>query len=171
MAQRRRQGTGGAQTERRRRSNDRSQRPKAQSVDPRFAWYVGLALVALFEIIDWPVALVIGVGHEIAYRARSRALRELAEGSRPRAEREAGGLLVPFRAQARPQQILERVLRRHPALERHAARAGDCQPVSVRRLVAHRRREFSVLAMKHDEVVKFGGEVHRRWPGGAMAAA
>jgi hypothetical protein len=36
--------------------------------------------MALLEVIDWPVALVIGVGHEIAHRARSRAIRELAEG-------------------------------------------------------------------------------------------
>lgn len=62
------------------RSNGRSQQLRSQSVDPRVAWYVGLALMALFEVIDWPVALVIGVGHEIAHRARSQAMRELAEG-------------------------------------------------------------------------------------------
>jgi hypothetical protein len=44
------------------------------------AWYVGLAIMALLEVVDWPVALVIGVGHELAHRARRRALRELAEG-------------------------------------------------------------------------------------------
>ena len=49
------------------------------------AWYTGLALMALFEVIEWPVALVIAVGHEIAHRARNRAIRELAEGI------EAGG--------------------------------------------------------------------------------
>jgi hypothetical protein len=36
--------------------------------------------MAALEIIDWPVALVIAVGHEIAHRARSQALRELTEG-------------------------------------------------------------------------------------------
>jgi len=41
--------------------------------------------MALFEVIEWPVALVIAVGHEIAHRARTRAIRELAEGI------EAGG--------------------------------------------------------------------------------
>jgi hypothetical protein len=46
----------------------------------RLAWYGGLAVMAVLEVIDWPVALVIAVGHEIAYRARTRALRELAEG-------------------------------------------------------------------------------------------
>ena len=36
--------------------------------------------MAALEIIDWPVAIVIGIGHEIHHRARSRALRELTEG-------------------------------------------------------------------------------------------
>jgi len=44
------------------------------------AWYAGLTLMALLEIIEWPVALVIAVGHEIAHRARNKAIRELAEG-------------------------------------------------------------------------------------------
>lgn len=41
--------------------------------------------MAVFEVIDWPVAIMIGLGHEIAHRARTQALRELAEGI------EAGG--------------------------------------------------------------------------------
>jgi hypothetical protein len=49
------------------------------------AWYAGLTVMALFEVIEWPVAIVIAVGHEIAHRARSKAVRELAEGI------EAGG--------------------------------------------------------------------------------
>jgi hypothetical protein len=53
---------------------------RGTQADPRLAWYAGLALMAALEIIDWPVALVIAVGHEIAHRARSQALRELAEG-------------------------------------------------------------------------------------------
>jgi hypothetical protein len=36
--------------------------------------------MAVFEMIDWPVAIVIAIGHEIAHRARTQALRELAEG-------------------------------------------------------------------------------------------
>jgi hypothetical protein len=51
----------------------------------QFAWYAGLTVMALFEVIEWPVAIVIAVGHEIARRARSKAIRELAEGI------EAGG--------------------------------------------------------------------------------
>ena len=58
------------------RSTSASRGPQAQ----RFAWFAGLALMAALEIIDWPVALVIAVGHEIAHRARNQALRELAEG-------------------------------------------------------------------------------------------
>ena len=46
----------------------------------QLAWYAGLALMALCEVIEWPLALVVAVGHEIAHRARSRAIRELAEG-------------------------------------------------------------------------------------------
>jgi hypothetical protein len=41
--------------------------------------------MALFEVIEWPIAVVIAVGHEISHRARSRAVRQLAEGI------EAGG--------------------------------------------------------------------------------
>ena len=44
------------------------------------AWYAGLVVMALFEVIEWPVAIVIAVGHEIAHRSRSKALRELAQG-------------------------------------------------------------------------------------------
>jgi hypothetical protein len=56
----------------------------AQATQPataeRLAWYVGLALMAAFDVIDWPVALVIAVGHELASRGRERALREFAQG-------------------------------------------------------------------------------------------
>ena len=44
------------------------------------AWYVGLAVMAVFELIEWPVALIIAAGHEVAHRSRSRAIRKLAEG-------------------------------------------------------------------------------------------
>jgi hypothetical protein len=58
----------------------------AQSRGPEhLAWYAGITVMALFEVIEWPVALIIAVGHEIAHRSRSKALRELAEGI------EAGG--------------------------------------------------------------------------------
>jgi hypothetical protein len=58
----------------------------AQSHGPdHLAWYAGLTVMALFEVIEWPLAIVIAVGHEIARRSRNKALRELAEGI------EAGG--------------------------------------------------------------------------------
>jgi hypothetical protein len=68
----------------------RSAKPRRASVPgahtpEQLAWYAGLTLMALLEVIEWPVAVVIAVGHEIAHRARSRALREFAEGI------EAGG--------------------------------------------------------------------------------
>jgi predicted membrane protein len=58
--------------------------PEPHAVE-RLAWYAGLTLMALFEVIEWPIAVVIAVGHEISHRARSRAIRQLAEGI------EAGG--------------------------------------------------------------------------------
>jgi hypothetical protein len=42
--------------------------------------------MAALEVIDWPIAIVLAAGYEIAHRARVEALRELAEGI------EAGGL-------------------------------------------------------------------------------
>ena len=47
---------------------------------PRFAWYAGLAVMAAIEIIEWPLVIVVMMGHEISHRTHSRALRELAEG-------------------------------------------------------------------------------------------
>ena len=47
---------------------------------PRFAWYAGLAVMAAVEVIEWPLALLMMLGHEIAHRAHSEALRNFAEG-------------------------------------------------------------------------------------------
>jgi hypothetical protein len=59
----------------------RSRIPVPDSRDPgHVAWYLGVAVMALFEVIEWPLAIVIAVGHEIAHRSRNKALRELAEG-------------------------------------------------------------------------------------------
>ena len=57
-----------------------ARRPSVREHPERLAWYGGLAAMALLEVIEWPLALVIAVGHELSYRARTRALRELAEG-------------------------------------------------------------------------------------------
>jgi len=34
----------------------------------------------VLEVIEWPVALIIGVDHELTYRARTRALQGPAKG-------------------------------------------------------------------------------------------
>jgi len=47
---------------------------------PRFTWYAGLAVMAALEIIEWPLAILMIAGHEIAHRTHSQELRELAEG-------------------------------------------------------------------------------------------
>jgi hypothetical protein len=53
----------------------------AQSRGPEhLAWYAGLTAMALFEVIEWPIAIAVAVGHEIAHRSRNKALRELVEG-------------------------------------------------------------------------------------------
>ena len=47
----------------------------------RIAWYAGLGLMAALELVDWEVALVIGVGHLIADNTRSPTVAGLAEGA------------------------------------------------------------------------------------------
>jgi hypothetical protein len=32
----------------------------------RLIFYVGLGLLAVFEVVEWPVALIVGVGHMLA---------------------------------------------------------------------------------------------------------
>jgi len=36
--------------------------------------------MATLEVIEWPVAIVVGVGHEVLHRTHSRALREMLGG-------------------------------------------------------------------------------------------
>ncbi len=47
----------------------------------RAAFYAGLTVMALAELIDWPVALVIAAGHALAARSRNRAVEGLAESA------------------------------------------------------------------------------------------
>ena len=47
---------------------------------PRFTWYAGVAVMAAFEFVEWPLAILMMLGHEIAHRAHSAALRDFAEG-------------------------------------------------------------------------------------------
>ena len=43
------------------------------------AYYVGLAVLAAAEIIDWPVALVLAAGHALNYSHHSRVANELGD--------------------------------------------------------------------------------------------
>lgn len=47
---------------------------------PRIAWYAGLAVMAAIEVIEWPLAILMMLGHEISHRAHNEALRDFAEG-------------------------------------------------------------------------------------------
>jgi len=49
-------------------------------VHPRIGWYAGLAVMAIIEIIEWRLAIVMMMGHEIAHRTHRQALRDFAEG-------------------------------------------------------------------------------------------
>jgi hypothetical protein len=57
----------------------------ARRSHPRLGWYAGLAVMAAVEIIEWPLALMMMLGHEIAHRTHSQALRDFAEGIESRA--------------------------------------------------------------------------------------
>lgn len=45
----------------------------------QLAYYGGLALLAAFEIIDWPVAFAVAAGHVLASNHRSELLEQLGE--------------------------------------------------------------------------------------------
>lgn len=45
----------------------------------QLAYYGGLAALAAFELIDWPVALVIAAGHILASNHHNKLLEELGE--------------------------------------------------------------------------------------------
>lgn len=43
------------------------------------AWYAGVGLLALFDLVDWPVALILAVGKALADNRRNATLRELGD--------------------------------------------------------------------------------------------
>ncbi|MBV8930660.1 MAG: hypothetical protein JO152_16180 [Mycobacteriaceae bacterium] len=45
----------------------------------RLAFYAGLAALAAFSLLDWPVAVVLAVGHALSENHHSRVARELGE--------------------------------------------------------------------------------------------
>jgi hypothetical protein len=65
---------------RRRSRSVRHSRAVARYPHARLGWYAGLAVMAAFEVIELPLAILMMVGHEIAHRAHSAALRDFAEG-------------------------------------------------------------------------------------------
>lgn len=69
-----------ATTIRRPRPSLRKSRQGPELPHPRLAWYAGVVVVAAFDVIEWPLAIVMMLGHEIAHRTHSAALRDFAEG-------------------------------------------------------------------------------------------
>ena len=63
----------------RRRTSVRHSRSVARLPHPRLGWYAGLTMMAIVEVIEWPLAILMMVGHEIARRAHSQALRDFAK--------------------------------------------------------------------------------------------
>jgi hypothetical protein len=45
----------------------------------RLVYYGALGLLAVFELVEWPIALVIGTGHLLADQAHRRMVRGLGE--------------------------------------------------------------------------------------------
>jgi hypothetical protein len=45
----------------------------------QLAYYGGLAALAAFELIDWPVAVVVAAGHLLASNHHNKLLEELGE--------------------------------------------------------------------------------------------
>ncbi|MEV0637175.1 hypothetical protein AB0I77_19915 [Streptomyces sp. NPDC050619] len=45
----------------------------------QLAFIAGLGALAAFEILEWPVALVLAVGHQLAHSHHGRVLREFGE--------------------------------------------------------------------------------------------
>lgn len=43
-------------------------------------WIGGVVLVAALDLIDWPVALIVAIGHTIMTNSHNEQLRELADG-------------------------------------------------------------------------------------------
>ena len=49
----------------------------------RLAWYAGLGLMAAFELVDWELALIIGVGHLIEDTGVAGAIRPAIRRGQP----------------------------------------------------------------------------------------
>jgi len=45
----------------------------------RLAYYGGLAALAAFGILDWPVAIALGIGHVLAEQHRQKFVQDFGE--------------------------------------------------------------------------------------------
>ncbi|GLY87659.1 hypothetical protein [Actinoallomurus iriomotensis] len=45
----------------------------------RLIFYAGLGVLAAFEVVEWPVAMIVGVGHMLADQRHWRAGQEAGE--------------------------------------------------------------------------------------------
>jgi Na+-transporting methylmalonyl-CoA/oxaloacetate decarboxylase beta subunit len=45
------------------------------------AWFLGLGAMTAFEVIEWPVALIVGAAHAIQLRAHNQVVKQLAGGA------------------------------------------------------------------------------------------
>lgn len=43
-------------------------------------FYVGLAAMVVFDLVDWPLTVVLGVGHYVQMTSHNRLIREAAAG-------------------------------------------------------------------------------------------
>ncbi|WP_243747529.1 hypothetical protein [Mycolicibacterium sp. CBMA 226] len=45
----------------------------------QLVYYGALAALAVFEVLEWPIALAIGAGHALAQNRHNRVVQELGE--------------------------------------------------------------------------------------------
>ncbi len=45
------------------------------------AWYVGLGAMVALEVIEWPLALLVGASHALATHSRSDGVKQFADGA------------------------------------------------------------------------------------------
>jgi hypothetical protein len=44
------------------------------------AFYAAVAALAAFEVLDWPIATIVALGHALSHQNHADALREFGEG-------------------------------------------------------------------------------------------
>src|SRR3989442_11446752 len=92
---------------------------------------------------------------QVSWRATRGPLNSSTRKPRPTSPQR--GLIdvmesVTLCAKPGSQEVGDRVLRRHPPLERHATRAREFQPIAIRRQLAHRRRQRTMRAVERKEL-------------------